>query len=436
MPLLAGLAPLVVALMAALLAIACDLIVWAVASQLPNLSILGVGLNLARIFRDTAQGIINWCVGEMSQFFDALADWFTAHVIVHDQFFGAVVSAVGHLGDQIAHIVNHVVPNAISAAEADAGRVAHDLFHTAETDIGAVGDRVDTLVTRTIPNAIHTAETYADGAVSQLDRALTRAIADAKTAVEQDLQTAKTDLTRSISSLADTVARDYTDALRTAQADATAALNTARDLINTAKAEAENMAKADVNAARTALQAAIEATNDTVGRLTSTVASDLTAAEQYARNQVATGVQQVTDTLHGAIAGVEQDIAGALGTAEGAIAGALGDIYTDVTGQSLAYNGDLTKVAGAVGLAITGAIAGVVARVAHLEKCSVGVCEDSPNNFSNLLKDALGIGAVLGVGGFLKEAIDRPVEAEQKYAGVFATGVQDAQHAFDLLLSL
>lgn len=438
--------------------IALTYIIKGIAAGLPNLSILGVGLNLARIFRDAGDTIVNWVIDNTTGLWRHLEGWVRGHAYLLETFGGAVVQAVNHLGDQVAHIVTESIPNGIRAAEAAAGATAQRLFHAAEGDIKQVGGRVDTLVTRTIPHAISTAEGYTDNAIDILHKVVAGEIADAKNAVEGDLRQAKTDLTRSISSLADTVAHDYTSALRAAQSDASAALSDAIDLINRAKTEAENVAQADAARVQQLLQGAIDTTNNTVATLTSTVAGDLTAAEQYARQQVAQGVSQVTDqlvatagTLTQAIgnataaaqAGIssdlqaaQQDANTALGQAEQAVAGALGGIYTDVTGKALAYNGDLTQVAGAVGLAITGAIAGVAARVEKLEKCSVGVCDDSPNNFTNLLKDALGIASVVGVGGFLAELIDNPAQAEQKYADAIADTITGGQHAFDLLLSL
>lgn len=438
--------------------VALTYIIRGIAAGLPNLSILGVGLNLAKIFRDAGDTIINWVVDNTTGLWLNLEGWIRGHAYLIESLGGAVVQAVNHLGDQVAHIVTQSVPNAIHAAEAAAGKTAHDLYNTAERDIGKVDSRVDTLVTRTIPHAISTAENYTDNAVGVALSLVRGEIADAKSAVESDLRQAKTDLSRSISSLADTVAHDYTSALQAAQQDAASALQVATDLINKAKAEAENVAQADANRVQQLLQQAIDTTDRTVSKLTGTVAQDLTAAEQYAQQQVAQGVSQVTGQLTAtaqqltqaintgaaaAQAGIasdlqaaQQDANTALGQAEQTVAGALGGIYTDITGRALAYNGDLTQVAGAVGLAITGAIAGVVARVGKLEKCSVGVCDDSPNNFSNLLKDALGVASVAGVGGFLAELIDNPAQAEQKYATAIAGTITGGQHAFDLLLSL
>jgi hypothetical protein len=458
MPAVAALGPLILAFMAALLAIAASLLIRAIAAKIPNPGFLGITLHLANIFSNIADDVVDWAIHNLDNYYNDLANWFTAHILVHLQFFGAVVSAISHVGDQIAHVVNTSIPNAISAAESAAGKVAHDLFNTAETGIKAAGARIDNLISHTIPDAIHTAEGYADSAVSDLHTLVRQEIATAKAAVESDLATAKTDLTRSISTLADTVASDFTQAKAIAQSDATAALNTAKGLIDTAKQDAETFAEGAADRVQTNLNTAINTIGDTIANLTGTVSSDFTAAETFATNQVAAGLQDVHDVLSGvavtvggvigaAASGVASDISGvaaqaqadataALNTASSALDSALGDIYTDLTGRSLAYNGDLTQVAGAVGLAITGAIAGVATRVTHLEECSVGVCNDSPNNFGNLLKDALGFTELAGVGLFLTKAIDDPAGIIPGIATDVESWRAEGQTALDALLSL
>lgn len=438
--------------------IALTYIIKGIAAGLPNLSILGVGLNLARIFRDAGDTIINWVIDNTTGLWLHLEGWVRGHAYLLETLGGAVVQAVNHLGDQIAHIVTESIPNGIRAAEAAAGANAHHLFHTAEVDISRVGGRVDTLVTRTIPHAISTAEGYTDDAIKTLHKVVAGEIADAKSAVEDDLRQAKTDLSRSIASLASTVAYDFQQAKAVAQADATAALNTARRLIDQAKAEAENVAQADATRVQHLLGAAIAATNSTVTRLTGTVAQDLTAAEQYAQQQVTAGVAQVTGQLQatagqlqaaitaaaaaaqagitGAIDQAQHDANTALGSAETAVAGALGKIYTDVTGQALSWNGDLSRTGDMVGLAIAGALAGVVSRVAKLEKCSVGVCEDSPNNFGSLLKTALGLAEAGGAFAYLEQAVTDPAGIGQKTAAGLAPVADESVKLLDTLLNL
>ena len=471
---------LVVAIMAILLAQAGGSLSRAFASVLPKIHFAFFTINLPKWFLSIELPIVDWAINHLSKYFDDLNAWFVQHIMTVEHFFGATVSSVVHLGDQVAHIVTTVVPNAIRAAEASAGEAASDLFHTAETGIRALGRRVDGIVTHTIPDAISTAEHYTDTQIGDLHRLLTGAIADARTAVEGDLRAAKTDLTRSIASLTDTVARDFTAAKDAAQADATAALTTARGLVDDARTYAADIAHADATAVETALQKAIDTTNATVTRLTGTVGRDLTAAEQYANQQVATGVGTVTreltaaktalsaaietasstaatdlaaakatlgtaitsvsSTAHtefqNALTTARHDASTALSSADAAIGGALDNIYQDVTGKALAWNGDLTQVSGMVGTAITAAIAGVAARVATLEECSVGVCEHSPNNFGSLLKTALGLTELAGAGAFLTEIIEQPATAEQQAAGIFTGAISTGTKLFNDLLAL
>lgn len=454
----AGLAEMVAALFALLIAVAAYLLLRAIGSGLPNFSVLGVGINIGHWFEGLANHVAQWIVDIARFQWTVLRDMFNTVAWLIDHTFNAAVNAITHAFDYVDHVVGDVIPDAITTAKSYAHDQAVHYYNLAKTDIGAVAGRVDTLVTRTIPGAIGTAEHYTDNAISDLHRTVDRAIGDAVNQVEGDLHDVKVALTRSISDLANTVASDFTQAKAVAQADATAALNTARDLIGQAKQEAENVAAADAAKVQALLQAAIDATNGTVTRLTSTVTTDFNAAETFAQQQVAAGVATVTGELQstaqtlqaaigsataaaqagitGAIGQAQTDATTALGAAESAVGKALGDIYQDVTGQALAANGDLASIAGSLGLALAGSIAGVVARVAKLEKCSVGVCDDSPNNFTSLLKDAFGIAETAGAFAYLEQAVTDPAGTATTTSRLLKPVADDSVKLLDTLLGL
>lgn len=341
-------------------------------------------------------------------------------------------------------------------------------------------DNIGNNILGAVSHGVDSAINYTDGRISTLDRELTQAIADARTAVEGELTDVKKALTKTIGDLANTVAGDYQSALSIAQGDATTALTTAKGLITQARTDLTNIAAADANTVQDHLNSAVDTINATVDKLTGTVSSDFTAAENFATSQVAQGLQDVTDVLTGtaatvggaieaaaagvantvagqvagvanqaaaaeaglqtqigqAVAGAQQDANNALDAAEAAVGGALGKIYTDVTGQALAYNGDLSSIAGTLGIALAGALAGVTARVAKLEQCSVGVCDDSPNNFSNLLQAALGVADMAAVFTFLSQLVSDPAGAEQQYAGLIQGLYTQGHDLFDQLLNL
>lgn len=480
MPLVAGLAEVFVAAFALLVAIAAYLLLKAIGSGLPNFSVLGVGINIGHWFEGLADHVANWIVNTARNEWAFLRDMFNVTAWLFDHAFNATADAISHAFDYADHIVTRIIPDAIHTAEHTAAEHAQQLVNTVETGLQAarhdlaaglgaaeraVYERaadtissVENNVRAAVSYGVDEAESYTDAAISDLHRTLTKAIDDAKAQVEGDLHDVKTTLTRGISTLSNTVAADYTAALGAAKQDAADALNTARGLVKDARTYAENVASADAGAVQTVLQRAIDATNSTVTNLTTTVGTDLTAAEQYAQAQVATGLQDISGVLNhtattvtgaigaaaaGVAAGIsgvadqaQQDATQALDRADAALGQALDGIYSDLTGKALAWNGDIASVEGLLAGAITAAVAGVAARVATLERCSVGVCENSPNNFGNLLKDALGIASAAEVFALLARMVKDPAGAEQEYAADVDWAYHKGLGAFDLLLSL
>lgn len=397
-----------------LAAIALIYITRAIASALPNLSILGVGLNLARIFRDAGDDIVSWIVDNTKHFWHDIEGWVLGHAYLLDSAFGAVVQAIVTHAGFIAHIVTEVVPNAIRAAESQAGRELSIARRALEDDIGKAVTKVETLVagdirvlnrtvqsdvqtlegdiTKAVATGLHTAENYTDDAIHALRGYVDRSVADAESIAARALADARTQIGAAIAGVASTAAHDL--------------------------AGAENTLEAEINAAaRTAAQ-------DLAGA-ERTIGTEITGAEAQAR----TALQQAVGALTGEIGTAERALEGQIGQAVGTLTG-------DIAGQAQAFTGDLSHLQAVLQAAIAASIAGVIARVAKLEECSVGVCSDSPNNFGNLLKDALGLADLAGVGVFLAEVIDHPATAETAYKdtieGLYSTG----RSAFDTLLSL
>jgi hypothetical protein len=156
-----------------------------------------------------------------------------------------------------------------------------------------------------------------------------------------------------------------------------------------------------------------------------TLGGEITTAEQTA----ATATKALTTTVTTDIGAVTGDIGTEIGQA-------LGGVYDDITGAAQAVSGDLSSIEGLLAGAITASIAGVLARVVALEKCSVSACEGGNNNFGDLLKAALGFAEFAGVGAFLAQLIDNPAGAEAQYAGLIQGAWNDGQHGLDALLSL
>jgi phage-related protein len=478
--LLPDLAALAAALLCFIAAVALSYIVKAIASALPNLSILGVGLNLAKIFRNAGDDIVGWVVDNTKSLWHDLATWVNGHAYLLTELGGAIVQAVTHLGDQIAHLFTSVIPHAITKAVGDAATYTDHAISTVEGDIAkarrileadlsrvgraayekaaaGIAD-IDRHIAAVVSYGVDHAEAFATREIHTLRTYVDHEISDAETYAKGLVDDLSRTIGKEITTLTNTVGADFAAAKAQAQTDATQALNTAKGLINDAITTTENVAQADANAVQTTLQKAIDAVSSTVTTLTGTVSSDFTAAETYATQQVAAGLTDVQEVLTGTavtvggaigqaatavgttvgtdITDIQNTVTGALGAAADTVNGALEDIYQDLTGQAAAAGGDLTSLAGLVAGAITASIAGVVARVATLEKCSVGVCEDSPNNFSNLLQTALGLVDLAAVAPFLADIIEHPAAAEQEYAGLIGGAVQGGESVFESILNL
>jgi hypothetical protein len=436
MPALAGLAPLVVALLAMVLAIAADIMLQAIGKAIGKVGIGPVTWDIGSFFVGKAEDLLNWAIHNLDSYFDDIANWFVGHILTLDQFFGAAVSAVEHLGDQIAHIVNTSVPNAIHAAEAAAGAHAQDLVNGVERDLTAdvskiegimsgdvkalnqtiSGDVTDltNLISKSVTQGVAKAETYTDDAITTTRNYVDKEFGDAESYAAGLVSALASKLGSQLSNLTDTVASNLTAAENYAKAQAT---------------QVYNEVEGDLSTAKATLQAGISTAESAASSAAAAAAADLTTAENFATSQVAQGVS-TAEAYAGAAAG-----AAATGAAD-ALEGALGGIYTDLTGKALAVNGDLSTAEGLIAGAILSSIGAVAARVSKLEECSVGVCDDSPNNFGNLLNDALGLVSIAGVGVFLAELINDPAGAEAKYSDAIGGLVSGGQSLFDSILSL
>lgn len=436
MPVLEDLGPTVVALMAALIAISADVLIWAIGQALGSVGIGPVKFNIGNFFANKASAVLNWCIHNADVYFDTLGNWFIGHILAIEQLGGAAVSAIGHAFDSLDHIVTSVVPNAISAAESAAGKHAQSLVNGVEDDltkdfntltdtlkgdvktidstIKADVTNLTNLVSKSVTAGVATAEGYTDTIHDTINRFVNKSVGDA----ESIAAGATADLARAVggqlSTLEDTVAKNLT----AAESFATAAANTVYREV-----------EGDLSSTAKTLQQGISTATGLANTAISTAATDLTKAETFTTTKVG---QAVTDTEQFA-----SNAAGAAAsTAEQALEGALGGIYTDLTGKALAVNGDLSTAEGLIAGAILTAVGSVAARVAKIEECYVGNCDSAPFNFTKLLNDALGLAEFAGVGVFLAGLINNPGGAEQEYAGAIADLFSGGQSALDALLSI
>jgi hypothetical protein len=436
MPALVALGPLILALVALALAIAADLMIRAIGNAIGKVGIGPVTWDVGSFFVGKAEAVLSWAIKNLDQYFSDAGNWFVGHIEVLQQFAGGVVQAIGHIGDQIAHIVTSVVPNAISAAESSAGAHAQALVNGVEDDLKAdfnsltdtlkgdvktinstiSGDvtSLKNLLTKSVAAGVSAAEGYTDTIHNTINGYIDKSVSDAEgIAAGATAALAKT-IGSQLSNLTDTVAKNLTDAETYAKAQATNVYQEVEgDLTSTAKT-----LQTGINAAQ----------NEAISAIT-VAGQDLTTAEQVAATDAGNAVSSAESFA-------TQAAGAAATTAEQALSGALGGIYTDLTGQALAVNGDLSTVEGLIAGAILTSVGAVAARVAKLEECSVGVCDDSPNNFGSLLNAALGLAEFAGVGVFLAKLISDPAGAEAQYSDLIGGLFSSGQSAFDALLSL
>lgn len=411
---LADLGLLATAALCLLFAIAFNYIINAIADGLPELKILTFALKLGDIFRNASETALNWMVGNTKALWNDFAKWLLAHAALLEQLGGAIVSAVSHLGDQIAHIVNTSVPNAISSAESYVGKELVTLKKDIESDITASASRVEGILQGDVKALDSTISTDIGTVEGDITRAVTKGVATAENYTDD-----------AINSLRAYVDKAVAQALSTAEGD----LNTAKQQIGQAVAGVAATAASQLSAAENTLEGEISAA-------ARTAASDLSGAEQTLGGEItseaktaASALAQTASALGGEISSAESELQGQIGQAVGSLTG-------DITSEAQAFSGDLSNLQSVMTAAIAAAIAGVVSRVAKLEECSVGVCDDSPNNFSNLLSDALGLASLAGVGVFLAKAIDYPADATGEYADTISGLYSKGQDAFSALLSL
>ena len=369
---LVGLDPAVLALLAAILAIAATFLIRAIANSLPAVNLPIIG-NV-----------------------DFLARAFTSIV-------GKVEGWAVDQGKQFFHL--------IAAWILGHEYLIRNLAYEMVNAVTHVGSQIAHLYTVTIPNAIDTARNAAAQALAAEASTLRGDISTAASAARIDAENYADNAVNAAESVAAKATRELSVTIGGQLSSLT---DTVRGNLKTAEDFATAAANTAAAAATATLNHEIAGVQSTVTTLSGTVASDLTAAERYAAAQA--------QAAQGAAIGTLEDV--------------LGGVYTDLTGAAAAVGGDLTSLEALLAGAITLPLAAVLARVIKLEKCSVGVCDDSPNNFSSLLQAVLGVATFAELAPFLKDAIENPASGEGAYASV-VQGLYTGGHSlFDSLLSL
>jgi hypothetical protein len=411
---LVELGPFILALLAAVCAIAADFLIKAIGNAIGKVGIGPVTWNIGAFFVGKADAIVSWALDNGKQYFQDLANWVTGHEYLFRTFAGAVVAAVNHLGDQIAHIVNTSIPNAISAAEAAAGKHAQELVNGVEKDLTADYNKLTSALAGDVKTI--------DGVISKDVTDLTNLVSKS---VSAGVSTAEKYADNEIGDL-----RNYVDdQIGKAEGIAAAALASAVKTIGSQIANAASTAHSELVNAESTLEADISAA-------AKTAAANLSTAEQAIGGEISTVASQAAQEVAGAEAQAQAEVTSLGSSLASTISADVGTLTGDITGTAQALEGDLSSLQTVLEAAISGAIAGVLTRVAKLEECSVGVCDDSPNNFSSLLQDALGIADFAAFAVFVAGAINSPGQAADEFETAAKGLYSDADSLLDSLLSL
>lgn len=364
----------------------------AIGNQLPNFSILGVGIDIGRWFIDLGEDAANWLTDRSKNLWHEAEVLFRAFAFIFDRLFDATISAISHAFDYLDHIATTQIPNAVGGLRRDV-------------------------------------EDYTDRAVKGVEADIGTAVGKLAGVVAGDVRKLEGTISSDVSTLGDTIVRSVAAGVVKAEDFASHEINGLRNYVDSAIAAAVAGLEHELADAKQQIGTAIAG-------VAQTAATDLANAEGVLSNQitsVATTAATEISTAEQAVAGEITDLAG---TVANEIGSAVGTLTGDIASEAQAFTGDLTSLRALLEAAIASSVGALAVRVAKLEECAVGVCNDSPNNFSNLLNAALGGVSIALLAEFLKTAIQHPAEAEAGFVGEVGDLFTGGRDLFDSLLNL
>lgn len=193
---LVGFVPLAAAALAAAMAVGVYLLIRAIANALPTFHLpFSIKIAPGDWFKAIVSPVVGWIIQAAESAFHFVAHFIYGHAWLIEQLAQQAVAAVGHLGEQIAHIVNTVIPDAIRTAEHDVARAVNSLERTIARDATKAADDLAHDLSK-VARSIYTTER---GIVSELDHAI-------KSAVSSGVDEAVSEADRAIADL-----RTYVD---------------------------------------------------------------------------------------------------------------------------------------------------------------------------------------------------------------------------------
>jgi phage-related protein len=424
------------ALLAILCAIAIDVVIRTISKALGKFGIGPFSINLESIVYNFASGAISHMVDDTKQYWDDIAHWFTGHEYILRTFAYNTVQAVQHVGDQIAQIVNHEIPNAISDLRGDVESFVGGVKNGIERDIGdaataaataltkadrgiyiAIGGDLDTVASNlksAVGSALDSAEDYTDTHIKDLHTYVDTQIASTAAAAVAEVQALKTQLGAAITGVAQDAASN----------------------LSAAKTAIEGDLSGDITAVRQTITGDVTDLSNKIGDAASTAAAATSALGTKLTGTITSDVTDLTGKIGDVASTDATNLAKEAQSLSGTITSDVSALSDRVTSDAATAAGDLSGVQGQLTTAITAAVGAVALRVTKLEECSVGVCDDSPNNFSHLLQDAIGVADFAEFADFVKGAIQNPGAAVGAFSGAASGLYSDADGLLSSLLSL
>lgn len=345
--------------------------------------------------------------------FRRLGDWLVdAAYFIHYPLF-KLIQVLDHHANQLSSIRSNDIPGAVNSANGYTNDHVAGEANTRQSQINAVN------------SDLHSAEVSLQNNIDTLAHQTVPAdIASAKSAVESDLHDTATSLQNNIDSLQ----RELVTDLNAVWANVQPLQNAVYNQIPAEFAQAAAQTSADILAAKNA------------------VVSQLTDAIATVNGEIATAVQRANDALSQAVQGIDAELNNAIVAEQTALANAKADVLTQLQSQRDTLQGEISidnanigTLQEATSITIPAAIAAVATGVATItsefERCAVTTC-DGPNNFRNLLNEALGLAGAVDIVAFLAAAAKDPSGEARAFAGVAEGIYNDAHSLIDGLLSL
>lgn len=496
---LAGLAVFGAGLLALLFALAADVIVRAFAKSAEGLGIGPFNLgamfeSMANTILDvftalTAplwEPVAHWVYGHAWLFGQAFFDVARAIFHVGDQIAHIVTSAIPEAAAQTrswaletAMLLKHetetttgqIMAN-VAAVIAGAGSAIYGLIN-----LGGPGPRKQTY--EAFAETRKAAENHTDGTVSSAKELLEGRISDVQAKLEGDLTRAKETLGRAVAEAAEGVRGELRNAehellydIGVAEARATTHLTEVAAALGQAISHAEGTAQTRLEEARQALgrtisnnaagargelererialenkiQGAEGAAKAKLDAAKAELEHELAGAEGVARAELSEtrsklelAAGEATGAVRAELQKAVDSLTEAIGVVSTTYTGQLERLFTgtieDITNRSVATHGDLSALPALLAAAIVTPLAALAGRVSHLEDCAVTSCPGK-NNFSELLKAALGADDALLLLSFLERARHDPKGAGEDFASWARGMYTTVEEPFELLLNL